>query len=102
MLRCSGNMHVPSLLGVTMCVLDVIFNFLLIFPTRDFHAAGFSFTMPGAGLGVEGAALGTAGAEAVAAAVLLWYLSPGRKNCGSLAKNGVSCLRAPRSARLCV
>ena len=74
MLRCSGNMHVPSLLGVTMCVLDVIFNFLLIFPTRDFHAAGFSFTMPGAGLGVEGAALGTAGAEAVAAAVLLWYL----------------------------
>jgi Na+-driven multidrug efflux pump len=34
MLRCSGNMRVPSLLGVIMCVLDVVFNFFLIFPTR--------------------------------------------------------------------
>lgn len=31
MLRCSGNMHVPSLAGVAMCILDVVFNFLLIF-----------------------------------------------------------------------
>ena len=30
MLRCSGNMHVPSMLGVTMCILDVVFNFFLI------------------------------------------------------------------------
>ena len=35
MLRCSGNMHMPSLAGVLMCVLDVIFNFFLIFPSRD-------------------------------------------------------------------
>ena len=34
MLRCSGNMRIPSLLNILMCVLDVIFNFLLIFPTR--------------------------------------------------------------------
>ena len=34
MLRCSGNMRIPSLLGVIMCVLDVVFNFFLIFPTR--------------------------------------------------------------------
>lgn len=27
MLRCSGNMRIPSLLGVIMCVLDVVFNF---------------------------------------------------------------------------
>ena len=33
MLRCSGNMRIPSLLGVIMCVLDVVFNFFLIFPT---------------------------------------------------------------------
>lgn len=74
MLRCSGNMHIPSLLGVVMCALDVIFNFFLIFPSRELHLAGMVFTMPGAGLGVEGAALGTAGAEAVVAGVLMWYL----------------------------
>lgn len=30
MLRCSGNMKVPSLMGVMMCVLDVMFNCVLI------------------------------------------------------------------------
>lgn len=74
MLRCSGNMHVPSLLGVVMCVLDVIFNFFLIFPSREWNIAGFFFTMPGAGLGVKGAALGTAAAEVVVATILLRYL----------------------------
>lgn len=74
MLRCSGNMRVPSVMGVAMCVLDVIFNFFLIFPTRTIELAGMSLNLPGAGLGVGGAALGTAVAEAIAAAVLLWYL----------------------------
>lgn len=74
MLRCSGNMHIPSLLGVMMCILDVVFNFFLIFPSRELSLVGVSFTMPGAGLGVEGAAIGTAAAEAIVAGVLLWYL----------------------------
>lgn len=74
MLRCSGNMHIPSLLGVVMCVLDVVFNFFLIFPTREWNLAGLTLAVPGAGLGVVGAALGTVAAEAVAAAVLLHYL----------------------------
>lgn len=74
MLRCSGNMRIPSLLGVIMCVLDVVFNFFLIFPTRGCSIAGMQFTIPGAGLGVSGAALGTAAAETVVAGVLLWYL----------------------------
>ena len=73
-LRCSGNMNAPSLAGVAMCVLDVILNFFLIFPSRTWCVAGISFTMPGAGLGVGGAALGTAAAEAVVAGILLWYL----------------------------
>lgn len=74
MLRCSGNMQIPSIMGVVMCILDVVFNFFLIFPSRSWELAGFTVTMPGAGLGVCGAALGTAAAEAVAAAILLRYL----------------------------
>ena len=65
MLQCSGNMKLPSLLNVLMCVLDVIFNFLLIFPTREI--AGI--TVPGAG-----AALGTGLAELVTACLMLYFL----------------------------
>ena len=31
MLRSSGNMRIPSMLGVLMCLLDVVFNYFLIF-----------------------------------------------------------------------
>lgn len=74
MLRCVGNMKVPSLVSGAMCVLDCVLNFLLIFPTRELTVGSISFTMPGAGLGVLGAALGTVGAEAICAAVLMWYV----------------------------
>ena len=73
-MRCSGNMRIPSLLGVVMCVLDVIFNFFLIFPTRPAVVAGIDIFIPGAGLGVEGAALGTVAAETVVATIQMWYL----------------------------
>lgn len=74
MLRSAGNMKVPSLLNVMMCLLDVIFNFVLIFPARQIEVLGLTLTMPGAGLGVLGAALGTVGAEAVTATVMMYYL----------------------------
>lgn len=69
-LRCSGNMFVPGMLSVGMCVLDVIFNALLIFPTREV----WGITMYGAGLGVKGAAMGTVLAEAVVGVVMFWYI----------------------------
>ena len=74
MLRCSGNMRIPSIAGILMCILDVVFNFFLIFPSREFSAGGLTLSIPGAGLGVQGAALGTGLAESVAAAITLWYL----------------------------
>lgn len=74
MLRCSGNTLFPGIVNVGMCVLDVIFNFFLIFPDHNLDIAGMSLRLPGAGLGVTGAAIGTALAETVAAAVMLWYL----------------------------
>lgn len=74
MLRCAGNMKVPSLLNVLMCVLDIVFNFFLIFPTREMSVAGVTLTMPGAGLGVFGAALGTVAAEIIVACLMLYHL----------------------------
>ena len=58
MLRSCGNMYTPTALNILMCLLDVVFNFFLIFPTRTINIAGVSLTVPGAGLGVPGAAIG--------------------------------------------
>lgn len=44
MLQASGNMRLPGLLNVMMCALDVVFNFLFIFPTGEY----FGITVPGA------------------------------------------------------
>ena len=74
MLRCSGNMKVPGGLNVMMCLLEVVFNFFLIFPTRQLDILGMQIVMPGAGLGVFGAALGTVSAEIVTAGAMMWYL----------------------------
>ena len=73
MLRCAGNMKIPSMSSVLMCVLDVGFNFITIFPTRQLSLFGLSFIMPGLGLGVTGAAIGTVLAEVVVCAYVTWY-----------------------------
>lgn len=59
MLQASGNMKVPSLLNVAMCLLDVGFNYIFIYRL---------------GMGVKGAAVGTGLAEIVTAAAMLWFL----------------------------
>ncbi len=74
MLQCSGNIRTPSILNVVGCFMNVIFNFLLIFPTRTALILGKELTIPGAGLGIAGAALGTAMAEGMIAAVMLYFL----------------------------
>lgn len=74
MLRSSGNMVLPSIMSVVMMSLDVVFNFFLIFPTRVVDVLGTAITVPGAGLSVQGAAIGTVSAELVAAAVTMYLL----------------------------
>ncbi|MBP3304281.1 MAG: MATE family efflux transporter [Muribaculaceae bacterium] len=74
MLRCAGNMKVPGGLNVMMCLLDVLFNFFLIFPSGQIDLLGMHIPVPGAGLGVLGAALGTVSAEIVTAVAMMWYL----------------------------
>ena len=74
MLQCSGNMKTPSVLNIVLCILDVIFNFFLIFPTRSITLpiVGSSVTVIGAGLGVRGAALGTFLSELCIAVLMTW------------------------------
>lgn len=79
-LQCSGNMKVPSILGAVICGLDVIYNFFLIFPTRMISVFGLTFTMPGAGLGVLGAQLGTCLSFTTGMGFLLYYAILKEKN----------------------
>ncbi len=60
MLQASGNMKVPSLLSMGMCVLDVVFNYLFIYILD---------------MGVVGAAMGSGLAELVTAALMFSYLA---------------------------
>lgn len=66
-LQCTGNMKVPGIIAALMCGMDVLFNFLFIFPSRYIG----NVYVIGAGMGVAGAALGTALAF-VCAGILLW------------------------------
>ena len=59
MLKCSGNMRIPSALNIMMCVLDVTFNYFFIYQLN---------------MGVKGAAMGTAMAELITAAMMLYFL----------------------------
>ena len=72
MLQCSGDIKTPSVLNIMMCAMDVVFNSLLIFPTRQVSVAGRLLSLPGAGLGVTGAALGTALADVFVACAMMW------------------------------
>ncbi|MDO4523417.1 MAG: MATE family efflux transporter [Eubacteriales bacterium] len=74
MIQCSGNMRLPSMINICMCVLDVIFNSLLIFPTRIVTLGTIRLIIPGAGLQVAGAALGTALSEVTCAGLMLYFL----------------------------
>lgn len=62
-LRASGDTSTPMKIGILVNVINVVFNFMLIYPTRPI--LGGAFMMPGAGLGVIGAAIASAISVAV-------------------------------------
>lgn len=72
MLKCEGNMRLPSIMSVAVCALDVVFNFFFIFPSRTINILGTDLFIPGAGLGVMGAAIGTATAFVCVSLIQSW------------------------------
>ena len=64
-LQCAGNTKVPSFFNSLLCLCDIFFNYFLIFPAREVAIGKFLIHMPGANLGVAGAALGTAFSEII-------------------------------------
>jgi len=59
-LRAAGDTKTPMRAGLVSNIVNVVLNFLLIYPTRPISLLGLTFTMPGAGMGVVGAAAASA------------------------------------------
>ncbi|MDO4977075.1 MAG: MATE family efflux transporter [Eubacteriales bacterium] len=74
MMQCSGDMKTPSVLSAFICLLDVVFNFFFIFPSRMVELGMIHLWIPGVGLGVRGAALGTTLSEVVVSLIMLYAL----------------------------
>lgn len=76
-LRAAGDTKTPMKVGVLVNIINVVLNFLLIFPTRvvAIKFLGLEFTMYGAGWGVLGAAAASALAFTVGGiyiTIVLW------------------------------
>ena len=56
-LRAAGDTKTPMKVGVIMNILNIILNFLLIYASKTVEVFGLQLFIPGAGLGVNGAAL---------------------------------------------
>lgn len=65
-------MRLPSVLMMCMCLLDVVFNALLLFPDGAFCIG--SLPIPRFDLGVRGAAIGTGLSQLTVDSVLLFQL----------------------------
>ena len=74
-LRAVGDTKTPMKIGIVVNIINVVLNFFLIYPTREMPLFSYEFTMPGAGLGVIGAAIASAVAFAaggILTTVPLW------------------------------
>lgn len=59
-LRAAGDTKTPMAVGLMVNTINIVLNFLLIYPTRSMTLFSQTFVVPGAGLGVAGAAIASA------------------------------------------
>ncbi len=67
-----GDTKTPLIANTIMNVVNVFFNFLLIYPTREVTLFGTTFTVFGAGLEVAGAAIATSIGMVFSGLITLW------------------------------
>lgn len=74
LLRGAGDTRTPMLTGIAANILNVIGNFLLIYPSRTLHLFGKVLPIWGAGWGIKGAAIASAFSIGCAGFFLLFYM----------------------------
>lgn len=73
-LRSAGDAKSPMIAGIAMNIINIILNFFLIYDTRLVHLGTYSFLVPGAGWGIEGAAAASAAAYTFGGLMIIWKL----------------------------
>lgn len=74
LLRGVGNTKVPMIINLTVNAFAIVGNIFLIPGSWEFEISGVRMTVPGANLGVEGAAIATAGSIVLSGIVMVLYL----------------------------
>lgn len=74
-MRGAGDTRTPMRISMAANLLNVVGNFLLIYPTRSLSIGPFAFTMWGAGLGIRGAAISTALCNALAGLAMVLLIT---------------------------
>ena len=69
-LRAAGDSKTPMISGILVNIVNIVLNFLLIYPTRTVTLWGWDLVLPGAGLGVIGAGVASAAAYVVGGIVI--------------------------------
>ena len=94
-LRAIGDTKTPMKIGVVTNILNIVLNFLLIYPARRISVLGIQMSLPGAGLGVVGAAVASAAAFTVGGiyiTIVLWR-HPTISPCGEKLRPDMQILR---------
>lgn len=73
-LRASGDTKTPMRVGIQVNLINVALNFFLIYQSRSIDVFGLSIPMPGAGMGVTGAALASAISFTYGGIAIFWNL----------------------------
>lgn len=73
-LRAAGDSKTPMRAGVAVNAINVVLNFFLIYPTRSVSIKGFHFVLPGANMGVLGAAVASVIAFTVGGVMIFFAL----------------------------
>ena len=73
-LRAAGDSKTPMKVGATVNLINIVLNFLLIYPSHPVRLLGYTVMFPGAGMGVVGAALASAIAFTVGGVQITYVL----------------------------
>ncbi len=73
-LRASGNTKTPFFVNIINNIINVVLNYLLIFPSKEITIFNTSFILKRANLGVQGAAIATCTSITISTLLILYLL----------------------------
>ncbi|MBQ9961144.1 MAG: MATE family efflux transporter [Firmicutes bacterium] len=79
-IRGSGDTRTPMIYNVVNNIANIVFNFIFIYPVREVSIGDVTFEVWGMGLGVSGAAVGTALASALSGTLMFLTLFLSKSN----------------------